>query len=107
MRCHAKTITRIESAQTAARHHQRPFHEASETTRVEIMLRHSNQRQGNCMNCILGRNFQRSKETGNNSTAQADAQVRSALQSWRLVSRQRLAIAKAATVTDISKTATQ
>ena len=55
MRCHTTTMTRMESAQIAARH----LHRLNPTvTRVEkIMLRHSSQRQGNCINCSFGQDL--------------------------------------------------
>src|SRR5579864_4029299 len=97
MPCHATTITRMMIAKMEHRTTVKPNRalldptaegrcphiNPADTSSVKIMLRHSSQRQGNCMNCIFGSSVHSTADTENISKLHAAAHASSAVQSSR------------------------
>src|SRR5579863_3408881 len=93
------------ATQTSARVVQRRSPNATNNERMK--LRHSSQRQGNCMNRSFGAKFHNRADTGNNRTPHTPAQTARVFQSSRLFFRSVLAVQAAINTKPISATASQ
>src|SRR5215469_16394483 len=100
-----RTITTMESAHVTPLSHQ--LERPTVTKSVKTTLRQSSQRQGNCMNCNLGRTFHSNRDTGSMRTEQTTAHTAKAFQSSCLSSRQSLPRPAVRKITTISRTEIQ